>query len=476
MKLLRSLLGFVVVGSLLSSVIGSSSMSPLAVTPSTWDWRTTIGAWPVRNQGNCAGGWAFASNAVMEAKIAIIDQVAAPDLSEQYLVSCNWWGYSCSGGGTASHDLNGWMKGISQFNSGAVLESNFPWSPGASCGSDYTKTYRNQGWTQIDSPSAQTIADTIYNYGPVFSTICAGEKFRRYQAGIFNTSETCAGGYNHSVAIVGFDLTNGYWIIRNSYSNGWGESGYMRIAQGTSGIGSTISYLIYDGSQTEEIPKPKSQMGLIGCDALISDNTNLGTNQIARYGYLNWLETGPERWVQFRLDSGISVASVRVGLSGYTGNLDVFVMGDARAVPNPRNLISFGDHAAYFSALQGQNYYISVDGRKGISSSYTLTTTCNQNPIYLPLIMRDYFGGPTSTPTTTPTGSLTPSATTTSTPTKTLTPTVTLTPTETLRYTPTVSITPGPFVTRTHTPTRTPTTTITPTPSNTPTNWTPGYP
>ena len=86
MKLLRSLLGFVVVGSLLSSVIGSSSMSPLAVTPSTWDWRTTIGAWPVRNQGNCAGGWAFASNAVMEAKIAIIDQVAAPDLSEQYLV------------------------------------------------------------------------------------------------------------------------------------------------------------------------------------------------------------------------------------------------------------------------------------------------------------------------------------------------------------------------------------------------------
>lgn len=48
------------------------------VTPQSWDWRDTIGTWPVRNQYNCAGGWAFATNAVMEAAIAIADVTAPP--------------------------------------------------------------------------------------------------------------------------------------------------------------------------------------------------------------------------------------------------------------------------------------------------------------------------------------------------------------------------------------------------------------
>ncbi|KAL5264185.1 hypothetical protein ACHWQZ_G005314 [Mnemiopsis leidyi] len=44
-------------------------------------------------------------------------------------------------------------------------------------------------------------------------------------------SETKCYKPNHAVAIVGYGTLNGvpYWKIRNSWSRGWGEGGYMKI-------------------------------------------------------------------------------------------------------------------------------------------------------------------------------------------------------------------------------------------------------
>ena len=53
-----------------------------------------------------------------------------------------------------------------------------------------------------------------------------------YQSGII-TSEACYTGeatdLNHSVLVTGYDATNEYWIVRNSWGSDWGDSGYMRI-------------------------------------------------------------------------------------------------------------------------------------------------------------------------------------------------------------------------------------------------------
>lgn len=61
-----------------------------------------------------------------------------------------------------------------------------------------------------------------------------------YSGGVYSpTAKQCADYTSlHSMAIIGFDLdgkdTGGipYWVVKNSWSVGWGESGYMRIRFG----------------------------------------------------------------------------------------------------------------------------------------------------------------------------------------------------------------------------------------------------
>ncbi len=68
------------------------------------------------------------------------------------------------------------------------------------------------------------------------------------QTGIFDSPTCYNDGVDHSVLVVGYDLsgTTPYWIIRNSWGSSWGESGYMRLAitggSGTCGINVLPAY------------------------------------------------------------------------------------------------------------------------------------------------------------------------------------------------------------------------------------------
>ena len=57
--------------------------------------------------------------------------------------------------------------------------------------------------------------------------------FQQYRGGIFD-SAACGTRLDHAVLVVGYgtDQATGkeYWIMKNSWSAGWGEDGYMRLA------------------------------------------------------------------------------------------------------------------------------------------------------------------------------------------------------------------------------------------------------
>ncbi|PSS16450.1 KDEL-tailed cysteine endopeptidase [Actinidia chinensis var. chinensis] len=69
-----------------------------------------------------------------------------------------------------------------------------------------------------------------------------------YSGGVF--SGQCGKNLNHGVTVVGYGEDDGqkYWLVKNSWGLGWGESGYIRIERGatdnkgTCGIAMQASY------------------------------------------------------------------------------------------------------------------------------------------------------------------------------------------------------------------------------------------
>jgi hypothetical protein len=210
--------------------------SPELALPSSFDWRDYGVVTPVKNQGACGAGWAFVTVAALESRI-LIDNGPVTDLSEQYLVSCNDDGWGCNGGWFA-HDYH--------VKDGAVYESCRPYTASDDpCLCECSHPYKAAAWYYVSGsssvPSTDAIKNAIYSHGPVVCAVYADSAFQYYSGGIFDG--TASGQANLAVLLVGWDDPGGYWILKNCWGTGWGESGYMRIAYGSQQIGYAANYL-----------------------------------------------------------------------------------------------------------------------------------------------------------------------------------------------------------------------------------------
>jgi C1A family cysteine protease len=210
--------------------------------PSAWDWRNHNGVSPVKDQGACGSCWAFGTVGTFES-LLLIQQNLLEDCSEQHLVSCNTEGWGCNGGFWA-HDM--------LMDPGAVLEADFPYvASDVPCGGPYTYPYQLGGWTYVDGdnavPPVELIKEAIYNYGPVCAAVFVGDFFQSYTGGIFDAREPRPSGGcgcdgtppppNHAIMLVGWDDSEGVWILKNSWGTDWGMQGYMLIRYGSNQVG-----------------------------------------------------------------------------------------------------------------------------------------------------------------------------------------------------------------------------------------------
>jgi len=208
--------------------------------PSSFDWRNNGGNWvsPVKDQGSCGGCWAFTANSVMESrvKLDLSNASYSVDLSEQDVITNNGQGGSCNGGYTNYSFI--YAKDI-----GLVKESCMVMGSPSKCANWENEKMMITNYTKI-SANANSIKNAIATYGQItaYMIVCGGfggtEVYSHsedvyYDGSCYSDGLNCYEGLcdpnMHAVSIVGYDDTNQYWIIKNSWGTGWGEEGYLRI-------------------------------------------------------------------------------------------------------------------------------------------------------------------------------------------------------------------------------------------------------
>ena len=82
------------------------------------------------------------------------------------------------------------------------------------------------------------IQTEIMTNGPIEVAFTVYEDFLSYKSGVYrHTSGRALGG--HAVKMVGWGVENGspYWIIVNSWNEGWGDKGSFKIRRGNNECG-----------------------------------------------------------------------------------------------------------------------------------------------------------------------------------------------------------------------------------------------
>jgi len=196
--------------------------------PASVDWRTQGAVTAVKNQGQCGSCWSFSATGAMEGAYAIAGH-GLISLSEQQLIDCStsFGNFGCKGG---------LMDGAFEYAEGVkvVTEAEYPYAHKNGTCKDMsemkTKIDEVKSFLNVTSKDPNALAAALVN-GPVSIAIDAnGLGFQFYKHGILK--RFCGANLDHGVLAVGYgtesDGTN-FWIVKNSWGAGWGESGYVRI-------------------------------------------------------------------------------------------------------------------------------------------------------------------------------------------------------------------------------------------------------
>ena len=205
--------------------------------PNSVDWITKGAVTNVKDQGQCGSCWSFSTTGSLEGAYGI-KYGELISFSEQQLVDCDYGlrlNHGCNGG-----LMDSAFSWISQ-NSGLCSEDSYPYISGTTkTNSECKKTCTLVSGSKIDSytdvtPNSDESMMAALAQQPVSVAIEADQRsFQLYSEGVFSSS--CGTNLDHGVLLVGYgtDSEKGldYYIMKNSWSDSWGQDGYMLMGRG----------------------------------------------------------------------------------------------------------------------------------------------------------------------------------------------------------------------------------------------------
>jgi len=217
----------------LFTIFGSTKCSEYATSttsfPQSVDLRNENMVTSVKDQGQCGSCWSFSAAGALEGVTAIhSDNLIS--LSEQQMVDCSWkyGNLGCNGGlmtsafeyvidnkGLCSYDDYTYTATSSRKDCKSTSCTSVPGSSISECSSikaSDTKTF-------FSVLSQQPLAVGIQADTP---------QFQHYGGGVFDYDQCYTGEIDHGVLAVAYDPET--ITIKNSWSESWGDNGYIHFA------------------------------------------------------------------------------------------------------------------------------------------------------------------------------------------------------------------------------------------------------
>ncbi len=356
--------------------------APVTIVPNrgtrgSLDWRSVNGSnWVTspKYQGECGSCWSFSVVGALESLIHIAEGRAATsqyqwDLSEQYIVSCIGLSDPCSG---ATPDMpNDFLQSDGTVNETCMpYQASYPPYCSARCSSYQSQLQTISSWDFVSSYTANiTNIKNALESGPLPTTMTVCDDFDYYEGGIYSHSYgSCPADAGHGILIVGYNDTDRYWIVKNSWSTQWGESGFFRISWDDSGsdFGQYTSRLHY------------SNPNLCSDDSYENNDTLVNATTITP-GEFEDLQICPGDDDFYRLNLLKQEAvTISIDFTHSQGDLDLYLISRTNEVVAQSESSTNNEVIADFNPAADGRYYLRVKGALGDQNAYSMTisTTC----------------------------------------------------------------------------------------------------
>jgi hypothetical protein len=210
---------------------------PPHMLPSTVIWRGTPADGPVKDQAACGSCWSFSAVAALEAAYYRAAGTRVP-LSEQHMIDCAWPSPANNEGCYGGDQIRAFEWVLQQ--GGLAAAADVPYR-GINDFCDKTAPLvQFTGQLVVVHGGEEATMEALLVKGPMSVSVDADDPaFKFYSEGVYYNPacHTKASELDHAVALSGYGTAGedeggvDYWLVKNIWSEYWGEGGYIRIAR-----------------------------------------------------------------------------------------------------------------------------------------------------------------------------------------------------------------------------------------------------